>query len=721
MRRQDRIRRKTMQKKFKWTLISLGIAVGLALFGYLSILYFGSLVVEDDKLNLYETTTIETTDGEVIKEIYTENRNYISIEHIPEHVKNAYVAIEDQRFYDHSGIDIRSIMRAVYRDIIAMSKVEGASTITQQLAKNLFLHNEKTWSRKIKEAMAAIYMERNMSKDEILELYMNEIYFGHGIYGIETASNFYFSKSAADLTVAEGAMLAGLAKAPNGYSPINYPDKALERRNLVLSVMESNGMITAEMKQFEESKSLGLQMTEAKSQPWVDSYVDMVIKEAQENYDITSDHLSKGGYRIVVAMDDEIQQIAYEKFQDDGYFPGNTDGVEGAFTMMEHETGRIVSAIGGRNYQLSNLNRVFVNRQPGSTFKPLAVFGPALMQTDRYTAFSLLPDGEQTNQTYTASNVDGVHADIVTIYDSIVASKNVPTIWLLDQIGITESKKYLEKMDMSIADEGLAIALGALGEGVTPLNIMEGYRTFAADGKGIDSYTIEEIYDKDGELIHEAEKNEREVFSPQVAWDMTEMLTKAVENGPESAGEYAKALAGKTGTTDHPRVKGEVKDAWFAGYTPEYVTALWMGYDVSDEEHYLTGGSSYPTRLTKDILNEIDKIKPLEESFERPSYVEALAEPIHIDTVTNVQANYEFGGLSLVQARITWDDLGDDRIVYRVYEERDGIDRRVGEVEGKSEYVINHALFKSKGYYVVAYNPLTKLESRKSETVKLEL
>ncbi|MHA6251658.1 transglycosylase domain-containing protein [Oceanobacillus sp. CAU 1775] len=719
MRRQDR-RKKSIKKRFKWILISLAIAFALGLFGFISIIYFGSLVVDDDKLILYETTTIETADGEVIKEIYTENRNYIPIEQIPDHVKNAYIAIEDQRFYEHYGVDVKSIARAVYKDIVAMSKVEGASTITQQLAKNLFLHNEKTWSRKIKEAMAAVYMETQMTKDEILELYLNEIYFGHGLYGIEKASNFYFSKSTSDLTVAEGALLAGLAKAPNGYSPINHPDKALERRNLVLTIMQNTGMISTETKQLEERKNLGLQIKEAESKPWADSYVDLVVKEAQEKQNITSDHLSKGGYRIVVALDEEIQRIAYEKFKDDDYFPGNTAGVEGAFVMMEHESGRIVSAIGGRDYQLSNLNRVTVNRQPGSTFKPLAVFGPALMQPEKYNAYSLLPDGEHTNETYLAANVDGVYAEIVTLYDSIVASKNVPTIWLLDQIGIAESKSYLDKMDMPITDEGLAIALGALSEGVSPLDIMEGYRTFAANGNGIESYAIEEIYDKNDKLIYQAEKNEKEVFNPQVAWDMTEMLSKAVENGSSQAGEYSKALAGKTGTTEHPHVEDQVKDAWFAGYTPEYVTALWMGYDVSDKDHYLTGGSSYPTRLTKDILTEVDKIKPLGESFERPSYVEALPEPIQIEAVTNVKATYELGGFSLVKARITWDALGDDRIVYRIYEERDGIDRRVGEVEGESEYVINHALFKNKGYYVVAYDPLTKLESRKSETVKLE-
>ncbi|MBN6204849.1 PBP1A family penicillin-binding protein [Ralstonia pickettii] len=710
----------SLSKKLKWSLIAIVSVIVLGLIGYAFLIYFGSLVVDEDKLLLDLTTTIETNDGEVIAEIYNENRSYAAIEYIPSHVKDAYVAIEDRRFYDHEGINVKSVMRAVYRNIIAMSKVEGASTITQQLAKNLFLYNDKTWSRKIKEAMAAIYLERNLTKAEILELYMNEIYFGHGIYGIATAANFYFSKDVSELSIAEGAMLAGLAKAPNGYSPINYPEKALERRNVVLEAMENAGMISIETKQFEQGKTLGLQLNEKEENPWVDSYVDLVIKEALEKQHISIDHLRRGGYRIVVGMDETIQKTAFEKFKEDNYFPGNTAGAEGAFVMMEQDTGKIVSSIGGREYQLGDLNRVTVKRQPGSTFKPIAVYGPALMQSEKYTPFTLLPDEQSVNEDYLVANVDGVYAKTVSMYQSIVESKNVSAVWLLNQIGVNYAKSYLEKMDISIVDEGLAIALGGLNEGVTPLDMMESYRTFAADGKAIDSFAIERIYDKNDTLIYEAEAEEKEVFSPQVAWNMTEILSEAVEEGAES-NNFSKALAGKTGTTQHPHVENEIKDAWFVGFTPEYVMAAWMGFDTSDKEHYLTEGSSHPTRLTKDILAGIDQVSPLEESFTKPANVEALPKPIQIEPVKNVSAKYEFGSLSLVKAKITWEGLKDDRVVYRIYEDRTGVDKRIGEVKGETEFIINNALFKHNKYYIVSYDPLTKLESAKSETVELSL
>lgn len=707
-------------KLLKWILIILASIIGLGLFGYALIIYLGSQIVNDDAFLLAETTTIETSEGEVIAELYEENRKYVQMEEIPSHVKDAYIAIEDRRFYEHAGIDMKSVIRAVYKDVIAMSKVEGASTITQQLAKNLFLYNDKTWTRKAKEVMAALYMERKFSKDEILELYLNEIYFGHGVYGIETAANFYFSKRTKDLSVAEGALLAGLAKAPNGYSPINHPEKAIERRNLVLASMADAGFISTEIKQLEQGKTLGLQIMEKETTPWTDSYVDLVIKEAHDIQDLSIDYLKRGGFRIVVGMDDDVQRIVYDKFQEDEYFPGNTDGVEGAFVMMEEETGKVVSAVGGRSYRLGDLNRVTVKRQPGSTFKPLAVYGPALMHDDHYTPYSLLPDEQSVNRNYLVANVDQSYQKVVSLYDSLVTSKNVPAVWLFNQIGIDYAKGFLEKMDMHIDDEGLAIALGGLSEGVTPLNLIEGYRTFASDGKLAKAYTIEEIYDKDHKLIYKKETEEREVFTPQVAWMMTEMLSKAADSTAGEAGTFSKAMAGKTGTTQHPLVEGKAKDAWFVGYTPDYVFATWTGYDKSDEEHFLTGGSMYPKRLTEDILSKIDSLKPLSHSFEKPNDINELEEPVRIAPVTNVKANYEFGGLSIVRARITWERLEDNRVVYRVYEDREGVDRRVGEVEGENEFIINHALFKHNKYYVVAYDPLTKQESLKSETVEID-
>lgn len=705
--------------KAKWPFLISAIIFMIGIIGYFFIVFGGSLVFDDERLVLNLTTTIETEDGEVIGELYHEKRSATTLEDIPKHVQQAFVAIEDTRFYKHPGVDIKSIARAIYKDIIARSKVEGASTITQQLAKNLFLHNDKTWMRKTKEVMAAIYLEREFSKDEILELYLNKIYFGDGIYGIETASQYFFSKTVKDLTIAEGALLAGLAKAPNGYSPINHPEKSLTRRNLILKVMNQQGIISVEEQLEEQGKTLGLNINEQNYDTRFDSYIDLVMKEAADQYQISPKELKRGGYRIIVNIDKIAQQIAYEQFKEDTYFPGNTDGAEGSFVMMDQVTGKVIAAIGGRNYQLGDINRVTVKRQPGSTMKPLAVYGPAMMED--YDVYSMIPDELKDYDGYIPQNIDDQYDGSVSIYDALSKSKNAPAVWLLNELGINYSKEYLKKLDMDIEDEGLAIALGGLTEGLTPLNMIEGYRAFAHDGKTIEPYTIKQIYNKDNELIAQSKPIETEVFSPQVAWNMTEILSHAVDIGKYHEGGYSKALAGKTGSTGHLQVKSMYKDAWFVGYTPEYVTALWMGFDRSDDEHYLTGGSPYPAGLTENILSEIDRYKDLASTFIKPANVEAVPKPIDLPVVENVEVKFIFGGIPLIKGKLTWSGSEDERVVYHIYKTGQGLDERIGEVSGKTEFVIDDvSLFSSNHYYIVPYNPLTKIEGQKSDVAELE-
>jgi len=706
----------------KWLLIITGTVFVMGLLGYLFIIFGGKLIVDHDQLILDATTTIETTDGDILTELYYENRQPVDIEYIPDHVKDAFIAIEDKRFYNHAGIDPKSVGRAVYRDIISGSKAEGASTITQQLAKNLFLYNDKTWMRKTKETMAAIYLEREFSKDMILEMYLNKIYFGHGVYGIETASQYYFSKSVSKLSIDEGALLAGLAKAPNGYSPIDYPDKSLERRNLVLQVMEQSDMISAETKLIEQRKAISLNVSEREEKPWMTSYIDLVMKEAAEEHELTVEELKRGGYRIIVHVDDSIQKIAYESFKDDTYFPGNTDGVEGAFVMMDEANGEIVAAIGGRDYELGDLNRVTVPRQPGSTMKPIAVYGPAMMK-DTFDPYTLIKD--EPMSVYPVTNVDHRYDGSISLYESLLKSKNAASVWLLDQIGIDYAKSYLQKLNIDISDNGLAIALGGLSEGVTPLDLMASYRPFVHEGDMIQPHTIERIYNQNNEMIAEPTPGKTEVFSSQVAWNMTEILSSVVEMGTGNVGDYPKALAGKTGSTEHPFVSDMYKDAWFVGYTPRYVSALWMGYDRSDKEHYLTSGSAFPTELTKHILSEMDKQDALAQQFIKPDDVKGLPQPITLPTITDVDVQYVFGGFSIVKGKIAWADSAqqdDNRVVYRIYRQKEGDDELIGEVTGKSEYIIDDvSIFKSHSYYVVPYNPLTNVEGEQSPTVELSM
>lgn len=697
----------------------LMVPILLLLAAFLFVLYGGKLLVDEEALQLSEITTIETVDGEIVWEIYDERRTVVPIEDIPLHVQEAFIAIEDRRFFEHAGVDMRAIIRAIYKDLIAFSKVEGASTITQQLAKNLFLENEKTWLRKTKEMMVAIYLERTYTKEEILALYLNKIYFGEGIYGIEEASKYYFSKPVKDISVGEGALLAGMAKGPNAYSPIHHYEKAVKRRDVVLEAMMQADFITNEDAQLEQNKTLQLNKNEPTYDTAVKSYVDLVIDEAEKSYDIPLAELKRGGYRIVTTLDAHIQTIAYDAFQQDKYFNGSEENPEGAFILLDQESGGVVSAIGGRSYETGDLNRVIVKRQPGSTIKPLAVYGPALM-LEKYQPYTLIRDEALGYDGYEVSNADGEYSGAITIYEALVTSKNAATVWLLNEIGIKTAKDYLEALNMPVKDEGLAIALGGLSEGLSPLELAAGYRTFSQEGKYVEPFFIQEIHHQGKEMVEHTKEEPENIFSPQVAWDMTRILSDVVKRGTAKGGKYRKALAGKTGSTQHPFVKGKNKDAWFVGYTPEYVSAMWMGYDQSDETHYLLTGSEMPTKLTKYILNEINKHHPLGETFVKPPNVEDLPEPIELPTITNVQATYILGGKSLVKGKLTWDEGQDQRVVYHIYRKKDGMDERIGEVTGKSSFIIDEiSLFSSEFYYVIPYDPLTKLEGKPSEAVEI--
>ena len=703
----------------KWLCIGFGIFALLCVIGYGIILYGGGLVVKDEDFILDQKTTIEDKDGAVLKTLYEENRKVIDTKSLPKHVKNAFIAIEDRRFYHHGGVDFKSIMRAITRDIMAGGKVEGASTITQQVSKNLFLSHDKTFMRKTKEAMASIYLERHFTKDEILDLYLNAVYFGEGAYGIETAADTYFSKTAEELSIEEAAMLAGLVKSPTAYNPIEHPEKAKTRRNVVLKSMQSTGFLSA--KERVKAARTSLDVTEGKEthEKWADGYVDYVLKEAKRDYNLSMDELKRGGYRIVVNVNKEAQKIAYDAYQDDTYFPGNTDGVEGSFVLTNKN--RLIALVGGRDYTLGNLNRTTVRRQPGSTMKPLAVYGPALMQK-KYTPYSLLEDKKRNYNGYQAKNYDNQYDTSVSLYEALIQSKNAPAVWLLNEIGLTTSKDYLEKMNIDVAEDGLALALGGLTDGVTPIQMVDGFNTFRNGGEFTSSRAIDAIYDEEGTSVKNKNAlSKKRVFSKQVAWDMTEMLRYTVTDGTAQKGTYKKALAGKTGTTQHPLVSGKTKDAWFVGYTPNLTLSVWMGYDNSDKQHYLEGGSEFPTQLAKDILSQLDRKKPLKDSFKQPKGVKDLPKPIQLPTIDTVKADYQLGGLKLVKGKLQWTvSKKDNRVHYRIYKVQDGDDKKIGETTGETEFMIDDvSLFKTNEYYVVPYDPLTKTEGKNSKKIKM--
>ncbi|MTH53359.1 PBP1A family penicillin-binding protein [Bacillus mangrovi] len=694
-----------------------GIMIIISLAGYLFILIAGSMMIDEKKLVLPSATRLVDRDGNEIIRMYEQNREIVNISEVPEHVKEAFIAVEDRRFYEHSGIDPRAISRALYKDILAGSKVEGGSTITQQLAKNVFLSGEKSWLRKTKELMIAINLENKYSKEKLLEMYLNQLYFGHGAYGVEAAAQYFYQKDVSQLTAEEGAMLASLPKAPSNYSPILHPEKAKERRDTVLSLMENQGYLPAEEAVRLQGKTLGLKVREKLDHPWLYSYADLVMDEAEKIYGISNQELLHGGYTVTVQMDHEIQKTAYDAFQNDAYFPGTDDQAQGSFILLDNRTGGVLAAIGGRDYAPKGYNRITAKRQPGSTFKPLAVFGPA-MEEKLYEPYSLLTDEYKTYAgDYAPENIDDRYVGKVTMYDAIIKSKNAPAVWTLNELGIGKSRKYLEKQGVAVDDNGLAIALGGLEKGVTPLQLANAYRVFPQEGTYSDPFFIEKIKDRNENVIAEREQKQNRVYSKQTAWNMTRMLQHTVTEGTAKSGTFSGDLAGKTGTTSYPGKKGAVMDAWFAGYTPDVTGALWMGYDKTTEDHHLTAGSAYAARLFKKIVNEAESVEKT--AFAAPADVEDLEEPIRLKPVNSMDADYAFDPLGLVTVSLSWSKQADPRVEYRIYEKDGSSERLIGKVKDRSTYSIPFSsIFSSASYKVVPFNKQTKQEGEGTSYVK---
>ena len=708
-------------KKLGIGLIATLVVFLIGLLGYLGILLAGNYVIDEKKLVMNSATELVDENGDLITKLYFENREPISIDDIPDHVQEAFVATEDSRFYEHHGLDVKAIGRALYRDILAGGKVEGGSTITQQLAKNVFLTNDKSWLRKTKEAVIAINLERSYSKEKILEMYLNQIYFGHGAYGIQSASTMFFNKPASELSVEEGAMLAGLPKAPSNYSPINHPEESKDRRDLVLTLMEKHDYLTPEEAVRLQGKTLALDIAEVTKEPAYLTYIDMTLQEAKTRYNLSNEEVLRGGYQIVVPLNPSLQKAAYEQFQNNALFPGSDAETppQGGFSMMNAASGGVVAVQGGRDYVQKGFNHVTAKRQPGSALKPLAVYAPALEKKE-YSPYTLLKDEKIDYDGYSPSNYNNQYKGKLSLYDAVRVSANAPAVWLLNEIGIPYSKSYLEKSGLSIEDRDLKIALGGIDKGVSPFEMMAAYRPFIEDGKQIEPFFISKLYNNDGKLVGEANQTEEKVYSKQTAWYMTRILEGVVKNGTATSGKSEVAVAGKTGTTSYEGVSGGSRDAWFVGFTPEYVGAVWMGYDRTTDSQYLTGGSEYPVKLFKQVVNASVNENSQKE-FKKPSGVKDMEKPITLPKINDLKAQFDFlYGLPAV--KLNWTASSDERVVYRIYEIKDGDREQIAEVEGNGEYTRNSiSFFGSVSYEVVPFNPLTDQEGEVSNEASVSL
>lgn len=582
--------------------IGLIILIGIIVIGASLLIYFKQSVdISHLQDQLQQPTKIYDEDGKLASTITANKSEGVSIEEIPEHMIQAVVSIEDHRFYEHHGIDYQAILRAMVKNIKARSVVEGGSTLTQQLVKITMLESDRTLKRKVEEFFLAQEVESTYTKDEILEMYVNQVYFGHGAWGLKKAANIYFSKDVSDLTIAEGALLAGVINLPSKLDPYKNPEGATKRRNLVLSRMTEHGYLTEEEAVSAKKEELTLQLGE-NSDPLKGKYpyyVDHVLSEASSMYGLELQELLTRGYKIYTTLDQRIQQAAETVYSNDANFPvGTSDDelVQSGTVLLHPQTGGIKALIGGRGeHQFMGYNRATqLKRSPGSSIKPLVVFTPAI--EEGYDLTDSLKDEKMSFGNYEPSNLNGTYKGEVPMYEAVMNSLNVPTVWLLNEMGIDKGLDSLKRFGIPYekGDRNLSIALGGMEKGVSPLQMAGAFSTFANDGERNEAHAITKIEDIDGKEIATWKDKTTKVTSKGVVDKMNAMLLGAVEYGTaKNAAVSGYEIAGKTGSTQVPieDISG-VKDQWFVGYTPSLVGAVWAGYDKTDKKHYLTTHSS---------------------------------------------------------------------------------------------------------------------------------
>ncbi len=561
-----------------------------------------------------QQTIIYDQRGEMASKLSNSSIEGVSLDQIPEVMIQAVVATEDQRFYKHNGINYFAIIKASFKNLINGEIVAGGSTITQQLAKNVFLSHERTFTRKMKELVLTKKIERTYTKGEIMERYLNQIYFGEGAWGIQRAAQTYFGKDVEKLTLAESAMLAGLIKAPSLLSPIKDMDKSIQRRNIVLSLMEKEGYISKEEVKNAKAQQIVLEGRKIEDEykgkyPY---YVDYIIEEAINKYGLTENEVLSGGLHIYTELNPVIQNAAEAVYKSEELFPKSQPDqiIQSGGVFINPSTGGIQALVGGRGqHTFRGFNHASqLVRQPGSTMKPLAVYTPALEQG--YEPSDLLIDEPLTFEDgYQPENYDHQFRGRTTMYDAVAHSYNIPAVWLLNEIGLENGVQAVERFGIPLQkeDHSLGLALGGMSKGTSPLLMAQAFSVFPNNGLMVEAHSIQKIEDANGELTGEWQNKAKRVTEPEIAQKMTYLLNGVVEQG---TGERAQLdgieLAGKTGTTELPfPSEGGSNDHWFIGITPQLVGAVWLGYDKPDESHYLSGSSSQTaTVIFKEIVSK---------------------------------------------------------------------------------------------------------------------
>ncbi|MCM3632857.1 transglycosylase domain-containing protein [Paenibacillus camelliae] len=721
--------RKKKKNKGKIWFYSLFFAIvfGIvaAILGYSAIIINGERILDEHghKLNFGEASIIYDSEGIEIARLVdvNENREIAEFSEIPKVVLDAFVATEDKRFYEHSGLDFISIGRAVVKDIIARSAVEGGSTITQQLAKNVFLSADKTIFRKATEASIAVALENQMSKEQILSMYLNRIYYGKGIHGIKSAAEYYFDTELEDLELWQAATLAAMPKAPNRYNPINNPEASFERRAVVLQLMYDQGYITEQ--QMNEAKTVEYVQpdhAEKYSNSKYTAFIDYVVEEAIEMTGLSEEELRVGGFHIYTTIDTKAQDIMDAEFANAENFEESVDDqlAQGAMIIMDHSSGEIKAMAAGRDYVKKGWNRVTKKRQPGSSYKPLIAFGPAL-EHDNLSPSSILNIDRTCFGDYCPRDKWG--ATPVTMQLALQESRNLAAVWLLNEVGFKKANEFATKLGVGLNENeyNLSSALGGLEQGFSPLEMATAYSVIANDGMSVDPHTIRSIKGNNYSKEYSAPKAERLMKESTAAY-LTQMLQAVVEAGTAKRAQIDRPVAGKTGTTQHgiPGHKGsENRDVWFVGYTPEWTAAVWMGYDNTDKDHLLKKGSSQATSLFAKVM------KPALASIPKQNFTVVEEEVVEPPSIEMGPLSYTYDEMNGI-VTLDWSINYEGDVTFEVFrmEQNSGSFTHFAETEGTLT-IQDMSVFPGYNYqyYVVAHDLENEISSAPSNTISIDI
>ena len=563
--------------------------------------------------NPHVSSAIYDRNGERIAYLFEgEHRLYARYDEIPGRVIEALVAIEDTRFFEHEGVNPDAIIRAIIKDIKAGSFVEGGSTLTQQLVKNKLLSSEKKFARKLKEAIVALKIEHSLTKEQILERYLNEIFFGNGYHGIKTAANGFFHKELNELTLKECAVLVGLPNAPSALNPTKHYERSMQRANNVLYRMKSLGWIGPKeyLQAVKETPKVYKTTLTQNVAPYVTDEVMRVLSEKFKD-------VKTGGYSIYTTIDLKQQAIAKEALKetlDDAYKRYSDEesrkNLNGAIVAVDSKTGDIAALVGGIDYTKSAFNRATqIKRQPGSSFKPFIYqtaldmgYNPATKLPDLATTFEYYENGKR--RIWAPKNYEGKFRGFITLREALYTSRNLATVNLVHDIGVDTISKRLEFLDIPNIPHNMSIALGALN--ISPLKMAQIFSVFANYGHMIEPRLVSKVISKDNTILYETRPKEIANFTkPEQAYLMTSILRDVVTKGTGTrAGVSGIELAGKTGTTN------KNVDAWFCGYSPSLEVIVWLGRDDNDPIGRGATGGSYPAMAFARYFKKLLKIEP---------------------------------------------------------------------------------------------------------------